>query len=172
MRDNIALVGFMGAGKTTIGRELAMRMGREFVDTDQVVEAWTGMPVRAVFAAHGENRFRELEARAVRETCARAGRVIAVGGGALANAATRAAVRDACTVVFLAASVEAILERTAGDGGRPLLEGLDAAERRYFVEDLLYDRTPAYQEARDIMVDADGPVPAVVEAILARLGAS
>ncbi len=167
---SIALVGFMGAGKTTVGRELARRMGMEFVDTDRVVETWAGCPVSMIFATEGQSRFREMESRAVADSCARPACVIAVGGGALGCPATRTALREACTVVFLAASVEAILQRTGAEDGRPLLDGLSPSERRYVVEDLLYDRTPLYQETRHLIVDANLPVPAIVDAILARLG--
>lgn len=170
MKSNIALVGFMGSGKTTVGRMLAERIGLEFIDTDSIVETRAGMPVTSIWATHGQGRFREMEAEAVVESCDRADCVIAVGGGALGNPAALSAVRDACIVVFLSASTEAILERTGREDGRPLLHGLGAADRRYVVEDLLYDRTPVYQQARDIIVDADRPVPDVVEAILATLG--
>jgi shikimate kinase len=170
MTHRIALVGFMGSGKTTVGRAVASRTGLRFVDTDELVEGSTGATVAAVFAKAGEAGFRALERQAIERALAEDGCVIAVGGGAVCDRTIRRALRKACKVVFLSASVDAILARTRGTSGRPLLDGIDERERRFVVEDLLYDRTPFYQDARDILVDADAELEQVVDSVIARLG--
>lgn len=170
MTRRIALVGFMGSGKTTVGRAVATRTGLRFVDIDQLVEDSTGSSITAIFAAAGETGFRALEREAIDRALAEDDCVIAVGGGAVCDRAIRDTLRSHCTVVFLAASVDAILARTGGISGRPLLDEIDARERHFVVEDLLYDRTPFYQDARHILVDADAELEQVVDSVLARLG--
>jgi shikimate kinase len=165
---HLVLVGLMGAGKTTVGRQCARLLERDFVDTDDVVEATAGMTVAEIFTTEGEARFRALERDAVRDVCASpAPLVIACGGGAVLDADSRRRLHDAGTVVWLQAPPE-VLHRRVGDGGsRPLLrEGqLTTLER---LADL---RAPAYEAAADIVVDTtDRSVDDVAGAVVDAFG--
>jgi shikimate kinase len=109
----IVLMGFMGTGKSEVGRRLAQRLGRAFVDTDQLVEERAGKRVAAIFADDGEAAFRTLERTAVADAAARGGAVIAVGGGAVLDAENVRRLREAGVLVHLTARPEAILQRIA-----------------------------------------------------------
>jgi len=165
VKRNIALVGFMGAGKSTIGKALAERLNRPFIDTDDLVQERLGAPISQVFAAQGEQFFRQVEARAI-ETAARMDDVvIAVGGGAVENARVREALREHCTVVLLTVDIATVLERTEGLTGRPLLDGFDPEQKLARVIELMHSRASAYSMACDVIVDAGGDVESVVETI-------
>ena len=140
---NIVLTGFMGAGKTAVGREVASRLGRPFVDMDDTIVARAQMSVPDIFARHGEAHFRQLERDVICELAEKRGLVIATGGGALVDAANRELMVRTSLVICLAASVSAIEERLGGDGSRPLLAGDDARQR---IADLLSERAAAYAE--------------------------
>lgn len=162
----IVLTGFMGTGKSTVGRELARRLGKLFIDVDERIERKVNLKVGEIFARYGESFFRQLEreelARALTEEA-----VVATGGGAIVDPENLARMRAAGPVVCLTASVEAILERTKSDSSRPLLQNVD---RRQRVETLLAERASAYAQA-DICIDTTHRSPAeVVEAILIYLG--
>jgi shikimate kinase/3-dehydroquinate synthase len=162
-RPTLLLGGFMGTGKSTVGRVVAERAGVPFVDLDERIERAAGRSVAAIFATDGERAFRALEARALSdELGAPAPRVVAVGGGALLDARVRRGALARARVVTLAARVETILARTAGPG-RPLLD--EAGDRGERVAALLEARAAAYAEAHAI-VDADGAPEAVAEAVL------
>lgn len=145
---SVILTGFMGTGKTTIGRQLAQRLGKGFVDTDQQIEQLEGRSVVDIFAAAGEGYFRELERRVVAEAV-KMDAVVATGGGAIVDAANFEHMRAAGPIICLTASVEVILQRTARHQNRPLL---DAKERRQRVEELLRERSAAYARA-DVAID-------------------
>lgn len=121
----LVLVGPMAAGKTSVGRRVARRLGVPFIDTDKRVVAAHG-PIPVIFAEHGEERFRELERIAVAEALAEGG-VVSLGGGAVTDAGTRELL-SAHPVVFLTVSAEAVADRIRG-AGRPLLESADPLER-------------------------------------------
>jgi shikimate kinase len=164
---NLVLVGMTGAGKTTVGRLTAERLARPFVDTDAVVEREQGATVAELFAAHGERRFRELEAAAVRRATALRGQVVAVGGGAVEDPQSVTALRGTGDVAWLDAPVGALvlhLSAEAEAGRRPLLASAvgdpAALERR--LEDLLHRRAPAYRAAADVVVATGGRPPEVV----------
>ena len=140
---NIVLTGFMGAGKTAVGREVASRLGRPFVDMDDTIVARAQMSVPDIFARHGEAHFRQLERDVICELAEKRGLVIATGGGALVDAANRELMVRTSLVICLSASVSAIEERLGGDGSRPLLAGDDARQR---IADLLSERAAAYAE--------------------------
>lgn len=150
---HLVLVGLMGAGKTTVGRKCASRLGRDFVDTDDVVTALAGMPVSDIFATAGEAHFRALERQAVADVCASPARlVVATGGGVVMDAENRAHLRASGFVVWLRAPV-AVLAARCGDGStRPLLAngGTAALER------LLALRAPVYEAVADVTIDTDG----------------
>lgn len=118
----LVLIGMMGAGKTSIGQALAERLGWPFTDTDDEIVACTGSSIPELFARDGEPAFRQVESEVVTRTLALPGpRVIAVGGGAVVNAANRAGLRDRATVVWLRARVTTLAARVGGGDGRPML---------------------------------------------------
>ena len=138
---NIVLTGFMGTGKTAVGRQMAQQLGRPFVDMDALIEQRTGKPISAVFAEQGEPAFRLMEAELCRELAALRGLVIATGGGALVPAANRQALAGSSLLICLTASPKLILDRLADAGDRPLLAVPDRLER---IRDLLGQRAEAY----------------------------
>jgi shikimate kinase len=141
--DNVVLVGFMGAGKSSVGRLLARRLGRCFVETDDVIAAREGRSIPAIFAERGEAHFRALEGEVVDVLALKRGDVIATGGGFPCAEGRMAALKALGTVVWLAGDFDVLYERAARAGGRPVLAGQDRdAVRR------LYDaRRPYYAEA-------------------------
>ena len=148
VRHNVVLIGFMGTGKTAVGRALAARLGLAFVDTDAVVEERAGRPVARIFAEDGEERFRRLESEAVASAGDREGAVIATGGGVVLRPENMARLRRRGMVVALRAAPEAIVARVGAGADRPLLG--DHPEER--VRRLLEERGPLYQDA-DLVVD-------------------
>lgn len=163
-RRHLVLVGLMGAGKTTVGAACATRLARPFVDTDDIVEAITGMSVSDVFASQGEAGFRELERRAVADACATpTPAVIACGGGAVLDGANRRRLHRAGFVVWLQATPVTLMARVKDGSERPLLQGRGTAT----LERLAVVRAAAYEAAADDVVDTDGrTVPEVVDAVL------
>jgi 3-dehydroquinate synthase len=161
----------MGAGKSSVGRALARRLRRRFVDTDAEIERASGMSVSEIFERQGEAVFRARE-RAVLEGLGGEACVVALGGGAIAQpgAAARLAARG--TVVYLRARAESLLARVGDGSGRPLLEGAGGGERLERLERLLADRAAHYETA-SIVVDTDGlGVEEVAEAVARRLAAA
>ena len=150
---SIVLIGFMGAGKTSVGRALADVSDLELVDTDTLVEARAGRPIAQIFADEGEEAFRALETEAVREAASAPDRVIACGGGAVLRLVNQRILIGAGDLVYLRASPEALRGRLEGDDGRPLLRDPAAFDR------LLAERAPAYEAAADVIVDTDGRTP-------------
>lgn len=148
----VVLVGFMGSGKSSVGRELAQRFGAPFVDVDERIESAAGCPIRDLFSREGEQAFREREKAALRDALSVKGCVIATGGGAIEDEGNRVLLRAYGPVVYLEAAVETLLERLAGDLRRPLLRGGDRAE---VVRELLARRAPWYRTA-DLTVETDG----------------
>lgn len=174
MEENIVLVGFMGSGKSTVGRELARRLGRAFLDTDELVERRAGMPVPEVFARLGEDGFRRLEAEAVAEAAAEGGRVIATGGGALLREENVQRLKATGRLYLLHASPADLLDRLEADGTRrrPLLAGVATrAGRLERIEALLAARAPAYARADEVVETTGRTVAAVAEEIIERAGA-
>ena len=162
---NIVLTGFMGTGKTTVGRVLAERLGFDFVDTDAVIESQAG-PIHGIFERDGEEAFREKERSAARDLAGRAGLVIATGGRMMLDPECAACLEPVADVVCLNAAPETILERIGGTARRPLLDVGDAPSR---VRELLAERAEGYK--RFIAVDTDGRTPdEVADAVMARLG--
>ena len=163
---HLVLVGMMGSGKSTVGTRCAERLGRPFVDTDEIVASITGSSVSDVFARDGEAAFRVLEAQAVADACAApTPSVIATGGGAVLDAANRKHMRDAGFVVWLQAPA-ALLAGRVGDGRtRPLLSG----DPHGTLERLEALRRSAYEAAAHATIETEGlGKNAVVDAVLAR----
>ena len=152
MRDgqNIFLVGLMGAGKTTIGRALARRLKRTFVDSDQEIEARCGVRIAVIFDIEGESGFRAREAAVIDELTARDGIVLATGGGAVLAAANRRHLAARGTVVYLHSAAEHLWQRTRHDKHRPLLATADPKLR---LEELYARRDPLYREVADLVVE-------------------
>jgi len=168
--NNIFLVGLMGAGKTTIGRLLARRLDMTFIDSDHEIEARTGATIPWIFEIEGEASFRRREADVIRELTAQKGIVLATGGGAVLNPASRTLLAERGTVVYLRASVSSILQRTAHDKNRPLLQ---TADPRRKLEDLTAQREPLYREIADMVIDTGRPnVQSMVQTILDQLAAT
>ncbi len=168
-KRSIALIGFMGTGKTTIGRALASSLERQFVDTDSLIEERAGKPISRIFSEDGESMFRKMESEVVREVCRLKSSVISLGGGALLNPSSSAFVKENSAVVLLRSSVETILARTSSNTIRPLLnETAEDLEQR--VAALLAEREATYSDAMDIEIDTDAlTVDEAVKEIIRRL---
>lgn len=148
---NIALVGFMGVGKSTVGQILASMLDFEFIDTDRVIEAREGRRISEIFAKEGEGHFRDLETRLIREYETRQRLVLSTGGGLVVRPENLESLRTHALVVCLWASPSVIHERVRHQGHRPLLSTPDPLAR---IHELLEERKPAYQQA-DILVGVD-----------------
>lgn len=172
MAERLLLVGMMGAGKSTVGRLLAARLGWRHVDTDAEIVRASGATVPELFATGGEPAFRRLESAALAAVLAEAPPcVVSVGGGAVLDAANRVALRGAGTVVWLRAGPDTLAARVGGGRGRPLLDGSgDAAGALARIE---AERRAVYSEVADAVVDVDGLDPAAVaERVLALVPAA
>ena len=163
------LTGFMGTGKTRIGRVLANRMRRTFLDTDRLVEEHAGKTISEIFAAEGEDHFRQLEYDCVSEAAGRAAAVIALGGGAIADERNWEVIRRAGVVVALEASVDTILKRVSRRNDRPLLAGLSRGEKRARIAELLAARVPFYNRADIRLNTRDKQTPEATAGELVRL---
>nr|WP_267875997.1 bifunctional shikimate kinase/3-dehydroquinate synthase AroKB [Massilia rubra] len=167
--ENIFLVGLMGAGKTTIGRILARKLGKRFVDSDHEIEARTGATIPWIFEIEGEASFRRREAEVIRDLTAQDGLVLATGGGAVLDPASRAYLKQRGRVVYLRASVNSIMLRTTHDKSRPLLQTADPRKK---LEELTAQREPLYREIADLVIDTGRPnVQSMVQTILTQLSA-
>ncbi len=154
---NIILIGFMGAGKSTVGRVLSRRLYRQLLDTDAMIEARAGMTVSEIFASLGEEAFRGTETEVLKGLRQLKNPVIiSTGGGMPLREENRTALRELGCVVYLRVQPETVCERLAEDDSRPLLAGGD---RRQKVETLLARRGPVYEAAAHLIVDADGRTP-------------
>jgi shikimate kinase len=151
----VVLVGFMGSGKSTVGPLLAERLGWSFLDMDQAIERQAGRPVPALFSERGEEAFRRLELQMAEEACGLERCVVAAGGGAFAQPATRTALQKDALVVWLKVDLDTAIRRIPADGSRPL------AGNRAIMQELLALREPAYALA-DLTVDASDGAPATV----------
>ena len=152
---NIVLIGFMGSGKSTVGRELHQRLGYPLVDMDQVIEQRAGKSISAIFADDGEEKFREMETALLEELSDPSAprRIISTGGGVIGRESNRRLLRQLGYVVWLQAPLAVILERTSKNRDRPLLHTDDPAAR---VEALLAVRKPLYAAAAHLKVETAG----------------
>ena len=164
---NVVLVGPMGAGKTSIGKRLAARLGLSFVDCDQRLEELTGAPVPVIFDCEGEAGFRARERQLIAELMRGAGQLVATGGGAVVAEENRHALRTRAFVVWLQVTVPRQLERLARDRSRPLLAVPDREAR---LDALAADREPLYREVADLAFESDGlAVPVAAERLAGLL---
>lgn len=166
----VVLVGMMGAGKTTVGRRLAHRLGRHFVDSDEEIEKAAGMKIDDIFATHGEADFRAGEARVIARLLKDHGIVLGTGGGAFINAETRALIKDTAISVFITADFELLFSRVSRRNNRPLLK---TANPRETLRNLIELRYPIYAEADVTVESRDVPQDVVaseaIDAMLAYL---
>lgn len=146
---NIYLVGLMGAGKTTLGRQMARRLGREFLDTDHEIERRTGVKVHLIFDIEGEQGFRDRETLMLADTCRKTHMVVATGGGIVLREENRDRLKTNGLVVYLHAKPQVLYERTRHDRNRPLLQVADPLQT---LEVLYSVRDPLYREVADIVV--------------------
>ena len=151
MRNNIVLIGFMGSGKTSIGRLVALRLGFQFVDTDAIIVERAGLQVPEIFARHGEDWFRDQESAALRSLSILNRAVISTGGGIVLRPENRALLQELGFVVWLTASEEVIFERVSRNKKRPLLQTDDP---RATVRELLQKRQSLYEEAAGFTLDS------------------
>ncbi|MDK3157949.1 shikimate kinase [Kamptonema cortianum] len=163
---NIVLIGFMGSGKSTIGRRLAQRLGWDFVDTDRLVETRENMSVAEIFRAKGEAAFRAMESEAVEECLGTPHCVVSTGGGAILSQSNLRAILDHSHAICLWISPEEAYERTRHHSHRPLLQEPDPLAR---IRELLAQREPIYRQAHFIIDTTGRPVPEIVDTILRYL---
>jgi shikimate kinase len=167
---NVFLVGPMGSGKSAVGRQLALRLGLEFVDSDEEIKARTGVDIPYIFEREGEAGFRQREAEVIDALTRRDGVLVSTGGGAVLSAASRERLRARGRVVYLRTSVNQQLARTRRGNDRPLLNNPDP---RGTLERLFAERAPLYEEVAEFVVDTDGrKVRTVVDQVCRLLGAA
>ena len=162
----IVLVGMMGAGKTTVGRRLAAKLGRHFVDSDEEIEKAAGMSIADIFATHGEADFRAGEVRVVARLLRDPDMVLGTGGGAFINPETRALLKAEAVTVWINADFELLFSRVSRRGNRPLLK---TASPRDTLRQLIEVRYPIYAEADISIVSKDVPQDVVANDIIDAL---
>jgi shikimate kinase len=165
-RRSIVLVGMMGAGKSSIGRRLAARLGIPFSDADAEIEEAAGMSVADIFEAHGEPSFRSGEARVIARLLEHGPQVLATGGGAFISPQTRAKIHEKGISVWLKAEIDVLSRRLRRRSDRPLLKTADPTTT---LANLLAARNPIYGEANLVVVSRDVPHEVIVEEIVTAL---
>ena len=162
----IVFIGMMGAGKSTVGRRLAARLGLSFVDADAEIEAAAGMSIPEIFAAHGEQYFRDGEVRVIARLLEGAPCVVATGGGAWMRPETRERIRTRGISVWLKAESDVLLRRVKRRSDRPLLQTADPAAT---IEKLVAERYPLYAEADLTLLSREVPHDRIVDECIAAL---
>lgn len=165
-RRPIVLIGMMGAGKTTVGRRLAAKLGRRFVDSDEEVEKAAGMTIEEIFAAHGEADFRAGEVKVIARLLKDESIVLGTGGGAFINAETRALVKATALSVWIKADFDLLFQRVSRRSNRPLLK---TANPRETLQKLIEARYPIYAEADITVVSRDVPQDQVASELIEAL---
>lgn len=166
---NISLVGLPGGGKSTVGRQLARRIGARFIDSDAVLEERIGMPIRSFFEQYGETAFRDEEEAVIEELTRPVDepRIIATGGGAVLRPANRAHLHERTTVIYLRSSPEELYRRLRHDTQRPLLQVADPQAK---LRELYEQRHPLYEEVAHYSVDTGRPsIATLVNMIMMQL---
>ena len=164
---SIVLVGPMGAGKSTIGRQLSNSLKREFKDSDHEIVARTGASIPLIFEIEGEEGFRKREAAMIDELSQVGDIVLATGGGAVLREENRKHLKERGVVIYLYASIDQLFERTSRDRNRPLLQTENPRQK---LEELMEQRDPLYREVADMVVHTDDrSIRSVVKEILVRL---
>lgn len=165
--SNVVLVGPMGVGKTTIGRQLAKALRMQFKDSDREIEQRTGVDIPLIFEKEGEGGFRRRESQMIEELMWQGSLVLATGGGAVIDPDNRRVMAERGVVIYLCAEVAQLLERTAKDEKRPLLQTADPEKR---IRELIEARHPLYSEVASFVVNTGGrSVKSVIKEILNKL---
>lgn len=162
----IALVGLMGAGKSTVGKRLADRLHRKFYDSDNEIEKAAGLAISDIFTLHGEAEFRRGERRVLERLLSEKPHVLATGGGAYLDTETRALLRERAVTIWLNADLETLWRRVSRRSHRPLLK---ADNPKGVLGKLLSERTPIYEQADLVVRSEEGPHKATVDSILRAL---
>lgn len=167
-KPNVALIGFMGTGKTVIGKQLAKRLDKKFIDTDSLIENQAGKSIPLLFAEEGELRFRELEIRVIKQVSGLKDVVIACGGGIVLNKINIDYLQRNALITLLKASPETILERVESDGEeRPLLHTSNKLKK---IKELLSYRKPFYERAAELTIETSfNSVDDVVDEIIRKI---
>ena len=165
---SIVLVGLMGAGKTTVGRRIAQKLGLPFVDADHEIEAAAGETIPEIFERRGEAAFREGERRVIARLLEDGPQVLATGGGAFMDPTTRANIAARGVSIWLRADLDVLMRRVSRRNNRPLLKQGDP---RATMERLINERYPVYAEADITIESVEGPHEIVVDDVIARLEA-
>lgn len=151
MKTNIALIGFMGTGKSVVGKALAEKLGKTLVDTDSVIEIQAGKTISKIFEEEGESEFRKKEKEVVATIAAKKNQIIACGGGVVLNKDNIFRLKQSSIMIWLTASPEIITQRISEDGdGRPLLQGKKTIPE---IKSLMLSRKKFYESAADIKID-------------------
>jgi shikimate kinase len=167
-QTNIFLIGLMGTGKTTVGRQLARKLKMEFYDSDRVIEERTGVDIPLIFEKEGEDGFRAREAAIIDELTQKSNIVLATGGGAILNAENRYHLVNRGTVFYLKSNLKTLVERTSKDKNRPLLQSTEPVEA--ILKRLLEQRGPLYEETADYIIEtANNSIHSVIQAIIKYL---
>ena len=168
MKTNVALIGFMGVGKTAVGEALAKKLNKEFVELDSLIEHKAGIPIPEIFQQDGEISFRELEIEVTKEVAKGNNLVIACGGGVVLNKINIDRLRNESIIVYLTASPRTILKRVLNNGDeRPLLK---TPNKAWEIQELLRFRKPFYERAADIKINTSKlDIDSVVEQIISKL---
>ncbi|MGB5299612.1 MAG: shikimate kinase AroK [Thiogranum sp.] len=153
MSGSFFLVGPMGAGKSTIGRQLARCLKLKFIDSDREIEIRTGVDIPLIFELEGESGFRKRERKVIDELTVKPRTILATGGGAVMDKLNRQHLASRGRVIYLHTSVEQQLQRTAHDRNRPLLQTADPKQK---LQELMEDRDPLYREIADWVIETDG----------------
>jgi shikimate kinase len=163
----LSLVGLPGSGKSTVGRQLARRLGLPFTDSDHVIEQRLGCHIRDFFEREGEAAFRDIEAQVIADLAAAGDGVLATGGGSVLRAENRAHLRAGGKVIYLRSSPEELFRRLRHDTQRPLLQVADPLNR---LRDLYGQRDPLYREAAHFAIETGRPsVPTLVNMVIMQL---
>ena len=163
MAENIFLIGLMGAGKSTIGKQLARELGKDFRDSDSEIEKRTGVSIDVIFDIEGEQGFRRRETAMLKDLVENRGIVLATGGGAVLAAENQQLLKDNGLIIYLRATAEHLAGRVRLDRRRPLLQSGDKLAK---IRELLTQREPIYQQLADIVIETNNrSIPRVVRQI-------
>lgn len=167
-QKNIFLIGLMGTGKTTVGRQLARKLKMNFYDSDRVIEERTGVDIPLIFEKEGEAGFRKREVDIIDELTQKQGIILATGGGAVLDAENRNHLINRGTVFYLKSNLNTLIERTSKDKSRPLLQADEPVE--IILKRLLEERGPLYEETADYIIEtANNSIHGVIQAIIKSL---